>query len=299
MQKAVKIVLGIIVAMIAVAIGVAVYVWFVRPPSADRLIEQGEDYLQARLYLRAQEQFMGAIEADPYNIRAYLGAAEAFRGVGQYGEARFILRQGFIRTNDTSLVWVWVDVEPHNYQAYLDANALLISTGHMDMAQQILRLGYERTDDDRIRARLVELGELEDITPAPTPVPTPEPTPEPEPEPEPTPEPTPEPSPEPTPEPDDDNENDNDNDNDNENEPQIWEHVPLTVGSTMRVLSGVNVRAGPSNYDAVLTTFGGGEIVTVERIQGWPGSVDAWVYVRLIGGEVSGWVFSTFLGPAA
>ena len=307
MSSKTKFVLGMITAIIVMSFGVVIYFLFISSPSAERLIEQGERYLNDRLYLRAQRHFLDAIEIEPGNVRAYLGAARAFSGVGQTNDATDILWHGLTLTGNASIAWALVDVEPGNHFVYLDAADLLISVGSMSVAQQILQLGYERTSNAIIRSRLIELGvNVEEVY---------EPEPEPyEPEPEPY-EPEPEPYEpyepyEPEPEPYEPEPEDNEYDEyyeyyeedyvyyEYESEQQVWEHVPITVGSTMRVISSVNVRSGPtSEVDNVINTLFPGEAVLVERIQGWPDSVDAWVYIRLLGGdrEVSGWVFSTFL----
>ena len=170
----------------------------------------------------------------------------------------------------------------------------------MDTANQVLQLGYERTGNEMIRARLVELGVLEEAEPVPTPEPMPEPEPEPEPTYEPEPEPTPEPTPEPEPEPEQD-ENDEDNeDNEDDAPPHIWLAGPITIGSTMRVIGGVHVRSEPDMGDNIVDSLIDGTLVVVEGLYGWPGREDAWVRVRLVGGtrDVSGWVYSLFLGPA-
>ena len=73
---------------------------------------------------------------------------------------------------------------------------------------------------------------------------------------------------------------------------------PLTQGSVRRVLTGVHVFASPASDAQITGTIAEGAMVEVERIYGWQGFHDAWVYVRQIGDtrNVSGWVFSAFLG---
>jgi len=183
--------------------------------SAD-MLSLGERFLLEMEFEQALVHFMQVIEIDPMNVKAYLGAAEAYVGLEQRENAANILRLGVERTGSAEIAWAWVWLDPYDNNVYLHVAELLILLGNTMAAIEILLAGLERTDCDEIRARLYELGELEaeeEPTPEPTPAPTPEPTsePAPDPSPEPTPEPAPEsppmpeqppePTPEPTPQP--------------------------------------------------------------------------------------------------
>lgn len=60
-------------------------------------------YLNDGNYEEAIIAFTAAIEIDPKRPEAYLGAAEAYRGMGDANSARKILEQGYAATNDSSL----------------------------------------------------------------------------------------------------------------------------------------------------------------------------------------------------
>ncbi len=63
-------------------------------PSSAELLSLGEKYLSELDYEQALVQFLKVIEIEPMNERAYLGAAEAYVGLGQTEEAVSILEQG-------------------------------------------------------------------------------------------------------------------------------------------------------------------------------------------------------------
>lgn len=63
----------------------------------------GMRYLNEGNYEEAIIAFTAAIEIDPKRPEAYLGAAEAYRGMGDADSARKILEQGYAATNDSSL----------------------------------------------------------------------------------------------------------------------------------------------------------------------------------------------------
>ena len=63
----------------------------------------GMRYLNDGNYEEAVIAFTAAIEIDPKRPEAYLGAAEAYRGMGDADSARKILEQGYAATNDSSL----------------------------------------------------------------------------------------------------------------------------------------------------------------------------------------------------
>lgn len=63
----------------------------------------GMHYLNGGNYQEAVIAFEAAIEIDAKRPKAYLGAAEAYRGMGDADSARKILEQGYAATNDSSL----------------------------------------------------------------------------------------------------------------------------------------------------------------------------------------------------
>ncbi|MDR1060973.1 MAG: TPM domain-containing protein, partial [Clostridiales bacterium] len=62
--------------------------------TAAELLDLGEKYLLAMNYSQAAVKFMRAIEIEPKNPRAYIGAAEAFVGLGDTARAMEILKAG-------------------------------------------------------------------------------------------------------------------------------------------------------------------------------------------------------------
>jgi tetratricopeptide (TPR) repeat protein len=65
-----------------------------KPLSAAELLDLGEKYLLEMNYEQAVVQFTTLIEVEPKNARAYLGAAEAYVGLGKPDKAIEVLRQG-------------------------------------------------------------------------------------------------------------------------------------------------------------------------------------------------------------
>ena len=63
----------------------------------------GMHYLNGGNYQEAVIAFEAAIEIDAKRPKAYLGAAEAYKGMGDVDSARKILEQGYAVTNDSSL----------------------------------------------------------------------------------------------------------------------------------------------------------------------------------------------------
>jgi len=62
--------------------------------SPERLLSLGEKYLQELDYQKALVQFLEVIEVEPMNPRGYIGAAEAYIGLGQFEEAETLLKKG-------------------------------------------------------------------------------------------------------------------------------------------------------------------------------------------------------------
>jgi tetratricopeptide (TPR) repeat protein len=73
-------------------------------PSTAELISLGENYLSDLDYERALVQFLKVIEIEPMNERAYLGAAEAYIGLGQTDNAIEILEQGLAALPDSTAI---------------------------------------------------------------------------------------------------------------------------------------------------------------------------------------------------
>lgn len=93
----------------AVLIGINIY-----NAPARRLAEQlnlGNRYLEEMDYEQAVVAFTNAIEIDPMNADAYIGAAEAYVGLGEPERAEEILAQGMERISDVRLEEKWKEIE--------------------------------------------------------------------------------------------------------------------------------------------------------------------------------------------
>ena len=140
-----------------------------QPATAEDMLSLGERYLLEMQFEQALVQFLGVIEIEPINVRAYLGAAEAFVGLGQRDSAANILRQGLEQTGDEDIAWAWVMLDPYNYQVYLTIAIFLLSLADDELAAWfdtdflhnlaigILREGLARTGSEEIRQKLAEL----------------------------------------------------------------------------------------------------------------------------------------------
>jgi len=73
------------------------------PVSVDELLSLGEKYLLDLDYEQALAQFLIVIEIEPMNERAYIGAAEAYIGIGDTENATAILEQGFAATGNAGI----------------------------------------------------------------------------------------------------------------------------------------------------------------------------------------------------
>ncbi len=99
---------GIIVAVIIAVMVLAVFVgvWLHNVP-ARCLAEQldlGNRYLDEMDYEQAVVAFTKAIEIDPMSVDAYMGAAEAYVGLGNEDEAILILEKGYELTSDEKIL---------------------------------------------------------------------------------------------------------------------------------------------------------------------------------------------------
>ena len=98
-----------------------------RPATADEMLSLGERYLLELQFEQALVMFLGVIEIDPMNARAYLGAAEAFIGLGQMEAAINILRLGYERTGDEAIRLWLMELEPQDaMQRLIDERQRLI-----------------------------------------------------------------------------------------------------------------------------------------------------------------------------
>jgi len=107
-SKVLKIV-ALIIAATIVLVGVIFLVINVLPEphkelSAAELLDLGEKYLLDLNYEQALVQFMGVIEIEPRNARAYIGAAESYIGMGDTSSAITVLQQGLSELPDNAKI---------------------------------------------------------------------------------------------------------------------------------------------------------------------------------------------------
>jgi hypothetical protein len=68
--------------------------------AVNELIAQGQTYLREENYQNALSSFEEAMKADDKRVEAYIGAADAYSGMEDYGTAIDILVRGFEKTHD-------------------------------------------------------------------------------------------------------------------------------------------------------------------------------------------------------
>lgn len=92
---------AIVVVLIAVIVGIAIY----NTPAnrISRLLDLGNRYLDEQDYEQAAIAFNKAIAIDPKNVDAYLGLADAYLGMDDLQAALDTLQKGYELTNDERL----------------------------------------------------------------------------------------------------------------------------------------------------------------------------------------------------
>jgi len=88
-----------------------------KPISVAELLELGEKYLLELNYEQAVVQFLKVIDIEPMNPRGYMGAAEAYIGLGDEDSAIDILRQGLERLSNNEEIRGMLDELLSNLQA--------------------------------------------------------------------------------------------------------------------------------------------------------------------------------------
>lgn len=110
-----------------------------KPPSVEELLSLGDQYLLDLDYDQALVQFLKVIEAEPMNAKAYLGAAQAYVGLGETDSAVALLRQGLEATGDESLRELLESLTAQNLRAYW-------VNGSQDL--QSYGIGWDVPEDD-------------------------------------------------------------------------------------------------------------------------------------------------------
>jgi len=111
--KAIKIV-ALIIAVLVVLGGVVLFVINVLPNPQEKvsvaeLLDLGEKYLLDMNYEQALVQFVNAIEIEPKNARAYIGAAKAYMGMGDTSSAITVLQRGLAASPDKAEITAMLD----------------------------------------------------------------------------------------------------------------------------------------------------------------------------------------------
>ncbi|MDR1320323.1 MAG: tetratricopeptide repeat protein [Gracilibacteraceae bacterium] len=146
-------------------------------------IDLGQRFLEDGDYEQAIVAFTAAIQIEPKLSPAYVGLADAHKGLGQPEEAVAAIRQGVEAIGDVSssgdlIVWaeifgdeafasgdydtailaydtlVFADPQSEYFQKLADA---YVAAGDVDSAIETLRKGYNYTGDAALAARLEEL----------------------------------------------------------------------------------------------------------------------------------------------
>ena len=112
----------LIVAVIVCVCAVLLAIFFAGGDSR-KLKEQlnlGNKYMQEMDYEQALAAYLAAIEIDPKNVEAYLGAASAYEGLGDFESALDILVRGYDETGEKGLYLVEIGEQTHVQRIMLD-----------------------------------------------------------------------------------------------------------------------------------------------------------------------------------
>ncbi|MCD8107940.1 MAG: BspA family leucine-rich repeat surface protein [Oscillospiraceae bacterium] len=131
--------------------------------TATELLDLGEKYLLDLDYEQAIVYFNQVIEVEPRNSRAYMGAAEAYVGLGDTESAINLLKTALdVFTDDEEvtieLLEMLIEIDPTTAEWYLDLAQIYINQGNTDKAIEVLQQGLANASDtEEIEVLLVEL----------------------------------------------------------------------------------------------------------------------------------------------
>ncbi len=116
--------------------------------TATELLDLGEKYLLDLDYEQAIVYFNQVIEVEPRNSRAYMGAAEAYVGLGDTESAINLLKTALEVFSDDEevtieLLEMLIEIEPDNAEWYLDLAQVYANTGNRSSAISVLRQGMD------------------------------------------------------------------------------------------------------------------------------------------------------------
>ncbi|WP_349943962.1 tetratricopeptide repeat protein [Lacrimispora sp. BS-2] len=115
-----------------------------------RKLSLGDRYLNEQEYEKAILAYQSAIEIDPRQVEAYIGMADAYKGMKNPEMAAELLKLGWEAVPDERLKTRIIRVYTDLYKQYMDE-------GEYEKAHDILTDAYEMTRDSEIRKLLDEL----------------------------------------------------------------------------------------------------------------------------------------------
>ncbi len=115
------------------------------------LLDLGEKYLLDLDYEQAIVYFNQVIEVEPRNSRAYMGAAEAYIGLGDTESAINILKTALDVFSDNEevtieLLEMLIEIDPTTAEWYLELAQIYVNEGDIDSAMDILEQGIAVVD---------------------------------------------------------------------------------------------------------------------------------------------------------
>ena len=131
--------------------------------SAAEFLDLGEKYLAELNYEQAIVQFLGVIEVEPKNVRAYLGGADAYLHLDKQADAVNLLTVGVEATDSRNLKNALIGAEKSLIEGYIAIAEAYEAEGWLDKALEILQRVYEETGDEVIGRKLgiVEASKIE------------------------------------------------------------------------------------------------------------------------------------------
>ncbi len=132
--------------------------------TSTELLDLGEKYLLDLDYEQAIVYFNQVIEVEPRNSRAYMGAAEAYVGLGDTESAIDILKTALdVFTDDEDvtieLLEMLIEIDSTNAEWYLELAQIYIDNNDRTSAISILKQGMSYVGDDKIKLydKLIEI----------------------------------------------------------------------------------------------------------------------------------------------
>lgn len=115
---------------------------------ASKQLSLGEKYLSELEYENAIIAFNKVIEIEPMNMKAYIGLAAAYEGLGQTEDAMEVLEAAIIIIKDTNEDTK--EVLDNSEDVYIKLAELYVNKGYNEKSFRILLEGYDLTDSNTI-----------------------------------------------------------------------------------------------------------------------------------------------------